>query len=80
LLLRFRICHQKVQENQEGLELKITYQVLVCVEDVNMLGENINTMKKNTEALLEARREVGLEVNTEKSKYMFVSSSECRTK
>jgi hypothetical protein len=37
-----------------------------------MLGENINTIKKNT-ALLKASREVGLEVNTEKTKYVIVS-------
>jgi hypothetical protein len=30
-------------------------------------------IKKNTEALLEGRREVGLEVNTEMTKYMAVS-------
>jgi len=35
--------------------------------------ENINTVKKNIEALLKAGREVSLEVNTEKSKYMVVS-------
>jgi hypothetical protein len=45
-----------------------------------MLGENIHTIKKNKEALLQASREVGLEVNTEKTKYMFVSPPECRTK
>jgi hypothetical protein len=42
-------------------------------DDVNLLGDNIDTIKKNTEALIDTSKEVGLEVNTEKSKYMLLS-------
>jgi hypothetical protein len=50
-----------------------THQLLVYADDFNMLGRNTDTVSKNSEALLEASKEVGVEVNTEKSKYMVVS-------
>jgi hypothetical protein len=49
-----------VQENQAGLKLNGTHQLLAYIDDVNLLGDNIDTVKKNTETLIDASK-VGLE-------------------
>jgi retron-type reverse transcriptase len=56
LLLNFALKHtiRRVQENQKGLKLKGTHQLLAYADDVNIVGENVDTVKKNTLALLDA--------------------------
>jgi hypothetical protein len=64
---------RKVEDNQVSSEFNGTQQLLVYAGDINLLGDNINIMKDNTETLLEASRDVGLEMNAEKTKYMIIS-------
>ena len=63
----------RVQVNQDGLKLNGTHQLLAYADDVNILGGSVGTVKKNAEALVAATKEIGLEVNAHKTKYMTVS-------
>jgi hypothetical protein len=43
------------------------------ITHVNLLGDNIETIQKNTGTLIDASKEVGLEINLEKTKYTLLS-------
>jgi hypothetical protein len=45
---------------------------LVYADDLNLLGDNIDTTKKNAQTLIDSSKEVGLQVNTEKTMYMLL--------
>jgi hypothetical protein len=50
-----------------------THQLLPYVDVVNLLGGNTEAITISTEILIETIKEVGLDVDVEKSKYMLVS-------
>jgi hypothetical protein len=54
------------------MKLNGKHQLLIYADDVNTLGENVRTTKKNIKTPLEAGKNVGLEVNPEKTKYIFM--------
>jgi hypothetical protein len=64
---------KRVQANQDGLNLNGTHQLLAYADDVNILGGSVHTVKENAEALVVATKEMRLEVNADKTKYMVMS-------
>jgi hypothetical protein len=50
----------QLQENQVGLKLNGKHQLLAYADDVNLLGDKLDTLKKNTENVIDASKEVGL--------------------
>ena len=55
------------------MKLNGTHQLLVYADDVNIVGGSIHIIRKNTEALVIASKEIGLEVNAVKTKYVVMS-------
>jgi sorting nexin-29 len=78
LLFNFALEYaiRRVQANQVGLKLNDTHQLLVYADDINILGRSVHAIKKNTEALVVTSKEVGLEVNAKKTKYMVMSQDQ----
>ena len=75
LLFKFALEYaiRSVQVNQDGLKLNCTHQLLFYADDVNVFGGSVYTMKEKAEALIIAGKEIGLEVNVDKTKYMVKS-------
>jgi hypothetical protein len=77
LLFNFALIYasRRFQVNQDGLQLNGTHQLLVCADDVNILGGSGHTVKKKAEALVFASKETGLEVRDDK-KNMVMSPNQ----
>jgi hypothetical protein len=65
LLFSFAVWYviKRVQVDQDGLQLHSTHQFLVYADDVNILGESLRCVNKNSKALVVSDKENGLEVN-----------------
>jgi hypothetical protein len=46
---------------------------LVYADNVNLLGNRVNTIKENSETFLQASTDIGIEINAENTKYMIMS-------
>jgi hypothetical protein len=66
--LCFRICHQEGSVNQDGFNLNGTHKLLVYADEVDILGRSVQTIKKNTDAVVIASKKIELEVNADKTK------------
>jgi hypothetical protein len=60
----------RVQAIQDGLKLNGTHQLLVYADDVNRMERSTHTINENAKALVVSGKEIGLEVNSDKTKYM----------
>jgi len=66
----------RVQTNQKGMKLIGAYQLQVYADDANILGGRVYTKKKNTQTLVATSKETGVEVDTDKTKYMVMSQDQ----
>jgi hypothetical protein len=66
LLFSFAVEYavNRVQVKQEGLKVNGTHQLLVCADDVNILGGSIHAIRKNTEALEISSKEISVGTST----------------
>jgi hypothetical protein len=75
LLFNFAVDYtiRGVQVNQDSSKLNGTHQLLVCDDDVKILGDSVHTVKENVEAFVVANKNIGLEVYANKTKHMVMS-------
>jgi hypothetical protein len=61
---------RRVDGNRKGFKLNQRHVLLVNADEVNILGGSVQGVKKYTQSLLVASREIGVEVNAETTKCM----------
>jgi hypothetical protein len=65
----YNLLFAKIYTESEATiyQLPEFYCLLTAVDDVNILGGSVHTVKENAEALLVATKETGLEANADKT-------------
>ena len=60
LLLNFslEIAIRKVQETDLGLDMNGTHEALAYADDVNLIGDDIGTIERNTDVLLNSCKDL----------------------
>jgi hypothetical protein len=75
--LPFNFCSEctirKVQKKRMGQKLNEIHQPRVYADDVNLLGDSIDAIKKNTDILTDANKEISLEMIVGQTKYLLLS-------
>jgi hypothetical protein len=59
-----------VQENQVGLKFNGAHELLPYADDVYLLGDSLDTIKKKPETLIDASKEVGLQIKVSTCCYL----------
>ena len=57
-----------LQETNLGLNMNGIHRVLAYADDVNLIGDDIGTIERNADVLSNACKDIGLAINTRKSK------------
>ena len=55
------------------MKLDGTHQLLVYADHVNVFAGSVHTIKENAKTLLVDLKEIGIEINANKAKYMVMS-------
>ena len=63
---------RKLEETRLALDMNSNHRILTYVDDVNLIGDDIRTIERNADVLLNACKDIGLVVNTGKTKYMEI--------
>jgi hypothetical protein len=70
VLISLKIFEVVCLDIRKGLKLNGANQLWIYADYVNILHGSVHIIKKHTEALVFVSKEIGLEVNGDKTKYM----------